>query len=160
MFDVLDRPLLWIPVRWPGLKPSGPDGLGVAEAVENEIEILVELKDADGVKLLTDPDEEEAKTPKIDAFMSFATDWRKIKSGGTPLPFSRENADLLIKRQLPFFDAFRLAYINAMLGRVETREGNSDASPQDGPAGGAANATTGNRKRRRTAAASGSTRPR
>lgn len=160
MFDVLDRPLLWITVRWPGLKPSGPDGTGVAEPVENEIEILVELKDADGVKILADPDEEQAKTPKLEAFLLFVSDWRKIKSGGTPLPFSSENADLLIKRQLPFFDAFRLAYVNAMLGRIETREGNSDASPQDGQAAGAESATTGNRKRRRTAAASGSTPPR
>jgi hypothetical protein len=149
MFDVLDRPLLWIPVRWPGLKPGG-DGTGLAEAVENEIEVCVELKEKDDVKPLFDPEEGEA-LEKLDAFMTFATGWRKIIAGGQQLEFSRENADLLIRSQLPFFDAFTFAYLEACLGRVEIREGNSDASPAGGRAAGAAKPTTGNRRQRRTA---------
>lgn len=153
MFDVLDRPLLWIPMQWPSLKPGGPDGSGIAESVENEIEIRIEIKDTDAIKALVDPEDGQG-AKKIDAFLDFVTDWRRVVSGGNPLPFNRETADLVIRTQPAFFDGFRVAYLNAIVGKVELREGNSDASRSDGPAGEAASETTANPKPSETANAS------
>lgn len=155
MFDILDRPFLWIPVRWPSLRPGGANGEGVAEAVEIGIELQVELLDADAVKPLVDPEDGE-QLDKVDAFLLVVKDWRRIVSGGQPLPFAKPAAQALIKKELPFFDAFRVAYVQACLGRVETRAGNSESSPGNGRAVKAVAKTTatGNRKRRRTADAS------
>jgi len=129
MFDLLDRPLLWISVKWPGLKPGGADGTGLAEAVENEIEVRVELKEADELETIFADGRDGC-----DVLREVVSDWRRIKSGGQPLPFTPENAKLLMQRQPAFFTAFHVAYLGAIMGRVETREGNSDALPADGQA--------------------------
>jgi len=135
-FDLTARPLLWIPVTWPGLKPGGEDGDGLAEMVEHTIELQVELVDATDAVPLISPDDDKPTT-KLEAFMIFVKNWRKIGNAGSPAPFNSDNASLLLNRFPAFFDAFRMAYLNALVGKVEVREKNSDASPANGQAGAA-----------------------
>jgi hypothetical protein len=154
MFDVLDRPLLWIPVRWSSLRPGGEDPDALAVPVEHEIEVRIEIKDTPDLAPLATP-EPGKEMQRLDALMTYATDWRKVVSGGKPFPFNRENADAFLRAAPAFFDRFHVAYLMAVVGRVETREGNSDASPSDGRAGEAESGTTAKPSSNGTVAASG-----
>lgn len=139
VFDLLDRPLMWIPVRWPGLKP-GPDG-GVAVPTEHEIEVEVELLDdkEEFTKVfgLDDPaqrKEGETDPTDFDAFKRVVKNWRKLTANKIPVEFTDENIRRVLR--LPnFATSLQVAYLNALAGRVETREGNSESSPANGRAG-------------------------
>lgn len=135
MFDLLDRPLVFIPVKWPGLA-QGPDGSAVP--IEHVVDIQVEILDqvavnewlVKGSKTQTAPAKQRAH--EIDTFRSVAKNWRGLKN--SPV-FDDDNiAKLLVWPG--FADAFGVAYLNAWNAKVETREGNSVGSPANGPAGG------------------------
>lgn len=141
MFDLLDRPLVFIPVKWAGLK-QGADG--TAEATEHVIEVQVEILDlkavndwlARGGKTFDNPAEQEAH--EIATFRVVAKNWRKIKNDPV---FTDENIGKLLIWP-GFAGAFGEAYLEAWNARVETREGNSDGSLANGPAGEPTDATS------------------
>jgi len=135
MFDLLDRPLVFIPVKWPGLK-QGPDGGAVS--TEHVVEIQVEILDQTAVNAwlatgaVTHDDPEAQAKHEIETFRVVAKNWRGLRNAPV---FDDDN----IRRLLVwpgFADAFGNAYLNAWNAKVETREGNSAGSPANGPAGG------------------------
>lgn len=135
MFDLLDRPLVFIPVKWPGLK-QGPDGAAVP--TEHVVDIQVEILDQVAVNewlqkgAKTQPTPAKQRIHEIDTFRAVAKNWRGLKN--SPV-FDDDNiAKLLVWPG--FADAFGVAYLNAWNAKVETREGNSEGSPANGPAGG------------------------
>lgn len=141
MFDLTDRPLVWVPVKWPVLRPSEKEG---ETAVEHEvsIEIEVEIKDRDELVELTSemfgldsskekeleglsPEQivERSRALEVTQFMTLVRDWRKFKAAGKPVEFTAENVRKLLS--VPgFLTAFQTAYFNACAGKVETRKGN------------------------------------
>ncbi len=141
MFDLTDRPLVCVPVKWQVLRPSEKEG---ETAVEHEvsIEIEVEIKDRDELVELTSemfglsaekakeiedlpPEEivERSRKLEVEQFMSIVRNWRKFKAGGKPVDFTPENVRKLLS--VPgFLTAFQTAYFNACAGKVETRKGN------------------------------------
>ena len=138
MFDLADRALVWIPVKWGMLKPSDkPDGIAVEHEVSIELE--VEVKDRDELVALTaemfgsDVDESDDMTPEqiaaksrvkaLSQFMSIVQSWRKFKNGGKEVEFTADNARKLLA--VPgFLNGFQQAYFNACAGKIETRKGN------------------------------------
>ena len=138
MFDVADRPLVWIPVKWGMLKPSEEAG---AVAVEHEVsvDLEVEIKDRDELVELTSEmfgveDEEandklnaaelakKARDKEVSQFMSLVRNWRKFKNGGKDAEFTPENARKLLA--VPgFLNGFQKAYFDACAGKAETRKG-------------------------------------
>ena len=141
MFDLADKRMVWIPVRWPGV--AAPDAEGVAQNVEHEIECFVELLDKDRLKEVfyperdedDDPDEAEKLERDLGKFMAVVTDWRKVKSGGASAPFNKDNARKILKVPM-FASGFEESYIAAWSGQLEIREKNSDGSSATGSAGG------------------------
>jgi len=144
MFDLLDRPLVWIPVTWPALLlPENEADL--ATQGEYTIEVRVELVDAeDAIKLFPslfeERDEKAAleadKSPEVWAFKAFkrvVKDWRKVSAHGKAVPLNDKNIRLLLRAPM-FISGFAKAYMLALGGRTETREKNSDGSPNDGRA--------------------------
>lgn len=141
MFDLAERPLVWIPVKWGMLKPSEETD---KTAVEHEvsIEIEVEVKDRDELIALTGemfglsgsdkPDDSkktqaeiiaEARNKEIEQFLALVNNWRKFNDGGKPVKFDAENVKRLLA--VPgFLTGFQTAYLNACAGKSETREGN------------------------------------
>lgn len=138
VFDLLDRPLLWIPVTWPGLK-RGKDGF--AEEVEHEIECEVELLDDKeeflvmfGLKVVAEGEEPPPPVDEFEAFKRLVKNWRRIAIGGVPLEFSDDNIRRVLR--LPSFAVgLQAAYMNALAGKVRTREKNSEGSRGNGRAG-------------------------
>lgn len=134
-FDLLDRPLVFIPVRWSGLKPADD---GTAEVVEHLVEIQVDILDKDEIaewlKLSNGTvDEDKQREHALNVFRTVAKGWRKIKAKGRAVEFDDENIYRLLR--WPGFDtAFSTAYWEAWQGRTETREKNSASSPADGRA--------------------------
>lgn len=135
MFDVLDRPKVWIPIYWPGLAPSDVEG-EVAKVVEHRIDVLVELLDREPLIELFELDEPGVNRPATaprtaaqerqrerDVFTRLVSDWRRVFSGGKPVPFNPENVDKMLKIN-NFPTAFTTAYLQACGGKVETRAGN------------------------------------
>jgi hypothetical protein len=145
-FDLLDRPLVWFPCKFPGL--AQPDGDEVAVPVEHEVELQGEILDReeygkwldrltiDGTNLAV----VDAAT-ELTLFKDVIKNWRRVRAGGRTVEFNDEN----IRRLLAwpnFLASFGQAYVNAWRGQVETRSGNSAGSPADGRAGAATSATT------------------
>jgi hypothetical protein len=149
VFDLLDRPLHWILVKWPGLLPPEDDN-AVSTPGMFEVELRVDLLDRDeamwrfpGMFGLDDENEdlirfrkERGDTPTtLDSFLAIVMAWRKIKANGRAVELNPENAARLL--QAPMFEvAFGQAYILALGGRVEEREKNLPGSPSDGRADG------------------------
>jgi hypothetical protein len=133
MFDLLDRPLHWIPVKWAALVPAKKCS-DLSVQGHHEIELRVELIDREEATgmfpALFDKDDE----PVMDGFGVFkrvVKDWRKIKANGQAVPLTDENIKLLLN--VPCFEAaFAVAYVTALAGQAEVREGNSSASPRGG----------------------------
>lgn len=142
MFDLSAKPVVWIPIYWPGLAPSDQDG-EVAKMVEHRIDVQVEILDRDELgetfvfitndegqlvdsegKVKIDGDGKPRTPPNdYEAFKRVARDWRKVVSGGVSVPFTDENIRAILK--LPAFpQAFGAAYLNAIAGKVEIREKN------------------------------------
>ena len=141
MFDLTDRPLVWVPVKWQVLRPNEIEG---ETAVEHEvsIDIEVEVKDRDelvelasemfgldGAKAKEVEDLEpqaiieRSRALEVTQFMSIVRDWRKFKAGGKPVEFNADNVRKLLA--VPgFLNAFQTAYFNACAGKLETRKGN------------------------------------
>lgn len=146
MFDLSTKRQVWILVEWPGLVQEGGEKLAVATT--HEIEMLVELLDKEEAAQLSDrykevaPADPDNITPaeraqglamELAAIKEIASDWRKVLSGGQPVPFTDENIMRMIKVQ-GFSPAFNLAYRKAQAGMAETREKNSEGSPASGQA--------------------------
>lgn len=137
MFDLTDRPLHWITVEWPGLAPDETDVEGLSVPTKHKIEIRVELVDRAELKTMfpaiigENPDAEPPSD--FDLFKRVVRAWRKIVSGGQPVPFSDDNIRKLLS--VPSFcPHFGAAYISAVGGAVEVREKNSPTPPSDGRA--------------------------
>lgn len=138
MFDLADRALVWIPVKWGILKPSDkPDGIAVEHEVSIEIE--VEIKDRDELVALTsemfgndglesdnltvEQIAAKSREKELSQFMSIVQSWRKFKNGGKEVEFSIDNARKLLA--VPgFLNGFQQAYFSACAGKIETRKGN------------------------------------
>jgi hypothetical protein len=147
-FDLLDRPLVWVPVRWPGLKPGPDDAIGVP--VEHEIEALVELLDIEEIQASVD---DQSLVTNADKAKAFLRGWRKVVAKGVPVPF--DDANLAKMFAVPGFrQGLETAYLRALVGKVETREGNSAGSPVDGRAESPAPVATDGAKPNATAPAS------
>lgn len=145
MFDFADKAKIWIPVRWRGLKAGEGD---VAEEVENEIEVLVEIVDRDklpwnDVSLaegINEAEGEEKESLLLEremmVFKAVSHAWRGVNDKGVPVPFTDDNIKRMLR--LPMFGAgFETSYSLAWAGRVEHREKNSESSPDGGRAEGA-----------------------
>lgn len=145
MFDLLDRPLVWIPVTWPALLAPEQES-DLAQPGEYTVELRVELIDSDEAVKLFPPmfpgrdaaaAEAADATPEIWSFKAFkrlVKDWRKISSQGRASPpLNDKNIKLLLKAPM-FIAAFATAYIGALSGRVQVREKNLDGSPSVGRA--------------------------
>lgn len=142
MFDLAERPLVWITVKWSMLKPHEDETL---PAVEHEVslELEVEVKDRDELITLAEdifglaetksaikddkrPPLEiisEKRDAEVKQFLGLVSNWRKFKEGGKPVDFTPEN----VKRLLAvagFTNGFQTAYFLACAGKAETREGN------------------------------------
>lgn len=154
MFDLLDRPLHWIPVKWPALiVPENADD--VSTPGEYEIDLRVELLDRPeaiwrfhalfdpGPELLKEVEEQFGDTPPdaFDTFKRVVQAWRKIKANGRKVEMTDENIKLLLKT--PMFEAaFAVAYVMALGGQSKVREGNSSGLPSGGQEDSAKPATT------------------
>lgn len=137
MFDLSDRPLVFIPVKWTVLRPGeGDDALAVE--TEAAIEIEVEIKDRDELLAMFDDkfgSEPGAEGAEIEGkrltgrdleakrFLAIVKRWRKVMNGGRPLELNEENVRKLLA--LPgFASAFEMAYLAACAGKADIRKGN------------------------------------
>lgn len=162
MFDLLAKPLLWIPVIWDGLAPG--EGEEVAQPIEHRIDVQVEILDRDAFTewlrggtadagTAADADD-EAFDPaaraahELASFKAVASNWRKVVAGGAALPFNDENVALML-RVPGFVPAFGQAYVKAFRGQAEERVGNSESSPNNGRADAPSSGTTAAKKPRR-----------
>lgn len=143
---------VWIPVYFPALKPGDTEEAD-AQMVEHRIDVQVELMDMNDVdrwfmfdlgedgklmgrdgKVIMDGDKPAEEPTDHARFMRVVRNWRKVTSKGASVPFTAENAAIILG--VPTFPiAFGKAYLQAIAGKVETREKNSAGSPADGPAG-------------------------
>ena len=178
MFDLLDRPLVFWPVKWPGISA---DEKGDAVAVTHEVQLQIEILDDDEAREWSVtggadpfPDERAALADRISEILAGEGDgeatalalreitkeqealaertkaatqerdlasfkrvvkgWRKVVSNGRPVQFTDDNILKLLKWP-GFAVAFGNAYKDAFSAKLETREGNSEGSPANGPAG-------------------------
>ena len=154
MFDLSEKPLVWIPVKWLSLRP-GPKAGDLAVEHENEIKVEVELKDRDElVEFFADALSEtpQGKALKDSVAGDAAQDVEAPigeEAGEKPSPRVTEAERFLglvknwsgvadkgqpielnlanAKRMLAvpgFAGAFETAYLLACAGKVETRKGN------------------------------------
>lgn len=135
-FDLLDRPLVFIPVKWAGIGKTDDGG---AIRVDHVVDIQVELLDRDEfsdwiIEANKDVEREDRAAHELATIKKVAKGWRKIKAGGRDVAWNDENlAKLLLWPG--FVTAFGEAYMTAWRGELETRTGNSDGSPGIGLAG-------------------------
>jgi hypothetical protein len=149
MFDLSDRPLVWIPVKWTTLRKPEPDPAPKGRrkkpaddgeeplAIETEVsvELEVELLDRDQIpKLLGDLLEDDKgetddttelseRERELRRFMRVVKNWRKLKNGPQSVPFNEDNARLLLA--VPgFISSFETAYLGACAGKADIRRGN------------------------------------
>lgn len=137
MFDLSDRPLVFIPIKWAVLRPGeGDDALAVE--TEATIDVEVEIKDRDELLALfedtfgTEPGVEGAKVGaerltgrdlEAKRFLAIVKRWRKVMNGGKPLELNEENVRKMLA--LPgFASAFENAYLAACAGKADIRKGN------------------------------------
>lgn len=129
MFDLSEKRLVWIPLRWNGLKANGD---GLAENTEFEIEALVELVDHERLRELF-PADTGSELSDAEKFTALVSDWRGVRDGNNPVPFTEANVARLLL--VPMFGSgFESSYIKAWTGQVEIREKNSPASSDGGRA--------------------------
>lgn len=149
MFDLADRSLVWIPIKWTVLRPpeSGEGEDPLAAEVEVSIEVEVELLDRDelvkffgdelgieredGEKREGDLEENapaDATPPtrrelEVRRFSRLVKNWRKFKNRGESVPFNAENVAKLLA--VPgVVSAFEAAYLAACAGKADIRRGN------------------------------------
>lgn len=137
MFDLSDRPLVWLPIKWTVVRPGeGEDALAVE--VEAAVEVEVELKTRDELLAMFEEkfsDEEGVESAEVGGerlkgreleakrFETVVKRWRKVVDGGKPLELNKDN----IRRMLGvpgFASAFETAYLAACAGKVDIRRGN------------------------------------
>lgn len=70
----------------------------------------------------------------IDFLKAVAIDWRGVEDDGKPVPFTPENAVLLLDQQVGLAAAVVNAWTKFWFAEPETRLGNSEPSPAGGPA--------------------------
>jgi hypothetical protein len=135
MFDLADKRLVWIPIKWPGVKPGANEG-DVAQNTTHQIECQVELVDADRLKELFPKGENLGATSEkvFDAFKALVHDWRGVKIGTTSAPMTDENIRKILRVPM-FASGFEGSYVDAWTGQLEEREKNSGDSSADGQAG-------------------------
>lgn len=144
MFDLLQRNLVWIPVKWPGLKPSEIEGETAVE-VEHSISLQVEIlgRTEFAAWIAPPPPAKNAAAQsdrELQQFKTVVQDWRGVVDGAKSLPFADENICRLL--QVPNFNTgFGDAYYKAWQGQAETRESNSESLPPVGQAGEAISGT-------------------
>jgi len=136
MFDLLSRPLVFIPVKWPGIA-EGENGEAIE--IEHEIDVQVEILDRVEFDKWIDLNRKDADTKDVDPaaeleiFKIVAKGWRRIKLNGSAVQFTDDNIARLLA--FPgFVSAFGLEYMEVWAGRVKVREGNSDGSSANGQA--------------------------
>lgn len=143
MFDLSDRPLVWLPVKWKVLRPNPAKPEAVAVEKEALIEVEVELKDRDDLLALFDDtfgdhpadgepvgvdvagDGEKLTGRQLEAarFAAIVKRWRKVKANGNPLELNPEN--ILKMLAVPgFASAFETTYLAACAGKADIRRGN------------------------------------
>jgi hypothetical protein len=133
-FDLLSRPLVFIPVEWPGLI-EGADGAGVPTT--HTVDMQVEILEREELQAWIDLSKKDASNGRLDLaaeleiVKTVAKGWRKIKANNATPVFNDENLLKLI-RWPGFIEAFTSAYFDAWNGRVKAREGNSEGSPANG----------------------------
>jgi hypothetical protein len=140
MFDLADKRLVWIPVKWPGVKANDE---GIAEPHTHQIECQVELVDQERLNEIfhrkdeaEGEDEPEAReAAEIVKFRGLVHDWRGVKLGTQSAPMTDENIALILKVPM-FATGFENSYIDAWTGQLEAREKNSNASSGAGALGG------------------------
>lgn len=151
MFDLLDRPLHWITVKWAALLPPEEEG-GLSVPGHHEVELRVELLDRTEFAWrfaiipedfedeippqCADPDDPTKWGPApstLDSFLRIVKDWRKISAAGKTVELNEANARILLASP-GFVSGFGETYTRAMGGIAEIREKNSDGSPTDGRA--------------------------
>lgn len=142
MFDLTDRPLHWISVKWPGLAQDDDANL-TSQPTEHEVELRVELVDREEAKDLFpavfDLDDRQQPEEMV-VFKRIVKDWRKVVARGAVVKMTEANIGKMLR--VPMFGAaFTNAYIAALGGRVEVREKNSNGSPSNGRAAGQKAAT-------------------
>jgi len=143
LFELVDRPRLWILVTWPGLAPG--EGDAVAKPIEHEIEVLVELIDKEEFRtiygLADDGTPTGAGWDGFDACKRLMSNWRKVTEKGAPVPFTEARLEMLC-RVPGFTSGFANAYSLAVNGQTLAREGNSDDLQAGGQADGLAGETS------------------
>lgn len=140
MFDLSDRPLVFIPVKWTVLRPGEEkDGVeGLAKELEVAIEVEVEIKDRDELISLFDDkfgDDLDTEGAEVDGerltgrelevkrFLAVVKRWRKVVEKGKPLELNEANARKMLL--VPgFLSAFETAYLSACAGKADIRKGN------------------------------------
>lgn len=142
-FDLLDRPLVYVPIKWPGVGQSDD---GAAVAVEHMVEVQVELLDRDEfADWIVDAnrdieDKADRSAHELATFKRVAKGWRKVRMSNRAAPFDDGNIATLL-RFPGFVTAFGTTYMDTWRGEVAIREGNSEGSPATGPEGGPTDAT-------------------
>jgi hypothetical protein len=152
LFDLLDKPLHWISVKWPALLAPEDDS-NLSQPGEHEVELRVELVDREEAiwrlpALFGEDDKPRGKPPEIcaskdnpeewgpsptsfDTFKRVVHSWRKISAKGRKVEMTDDNIRLLLSA--PMFEAaFAIAYVSALGGRTQVREGNSGGSASGG----------------------------
>lgn len=140
MFDLADRPLVFIPVKWTVLKPGeGADGEdALAVEVEVSVEVEVEVKDRDELlELFEDQFGDDLETEgaliegkrltgrelELKRFLAIVKRWRKVVNKGKALELNEDNARKMLL--VPgFASAFQNAYLAACAGKADIRKGN------------------------------------
>lgn len=150
-FNLTAKRLVWIPVKFAGMASQGE---AIAEPVEHEVELLVDLVDLDEFSRLFVSPYDDDGNPRPDAIpeatperlaewekindttraLSIVQDWRGVKDGARTIPFTEDGLRSLMV--VPNFAValFLRAYPTAYAGMKETRLGNSESSPANGAA--------------------------
>lgn len=129
MFDLAEKRLVWIPVKWNGVK-AGTDPDAIAENVVHEIQAQVELVDSDELKKILG---EESKLENLERFKRLVHNWRGVKMGKADAPMTDENIQIMLR--VPMFPVgFETSYLKAWGGLLEERTKNSNASSDAGQA--------------------------
>jgi hypothetical protein len=143
MFDLSDRPLVWIPIKWTALKRPDDDPAGLAIEAEFTFDCEVEVLDRDELVKLFGDDlglEREAgearagdqagdnppptkRELEVARFLKVVKAWRKVKDGGRDLELNAENVGRVLARPA-VVSAFETAYLAACAGKADIRRGN------------------------------------
>lgn len=137
MYDLTDRPLVFIPVDWPGLAVNDDgEAVEVANSVRLQVEILDRIEfDAWLHSEAPEGSSEEDKVAfEVARLRKVVKGWRDVKMSGRIADFEDKNIRILLL--VPGFpEAFWKAYADAWTGKVKVREGNSVGSPVSGREG-------------------------